>query len=396
MAKHTKLIPLIIVACDYKFKKFDYNRFELDYLKKYSPLEIWDLSNLSHKSFNDAILASKYINDDLKTIDSYKQLLSELILLKKNYNKNDVFIMNFINPGSMAALFFLTSIKNLGFNCIKYQNSGVPYKSKVMHNISFRYLIKVINRRSYLLLSKLLNIFPTHCIYAGDYWKNRSDKFIKKKGTKLIGGNSWDYSNILFKTSNFPKEYSSFPKKAILLDGAGPMFTSDDAMIGKKTYLTNEIWYPLLAKFLVKVEKITNSTIDIAAHPKAPHKPYPSCFGNRNVLRGKTLEIVREAEFVITRQSTAISYAVFFKKPIVFIYSNQLKKDSLYMANLHKMAELLGTIPININEDLNDLSKHLNINKLSYKTYIENYLTSQSSGRTNAKILLEDIMKVKV
>ena len=34
MAKHSKSVSLIIVAVDFKFKAFDYERFEIEYLEK--------------------------------------------------------------------------------------------------------------------------------------------------------------------------------------------------------------------------------------------------------------------------------------------------------------------------------------------------------------------------
>ena len=128
------------------------------------------------------------------------------------------------------------------------------------------------------------------------------------------------------------------------------------------------------------------------AHPKTSYKKNDLTFGGRNVVYGKTLELVRNSDFVITRQSTAISYAIFFKKPVIFIYSNELKKDSLAMAGVNKISKLLNTNPINIDENLEDISKYLNVDKLCYEEYIKNYLTSTNSSKTNAQILLKDIM----
>ena len=51
MAEHTESLPLIIVASDFKFKQFDYDRFEIGYIKQYSELVIWDLSFLCFKTF---------------------------------------------------------------------------------------------------------------------------------------------------------------------------------------------------------------------------------------------------------------------------------------------------------------------------------------------------------
>jgi len=392
MAKHTESLPLIIVAADFKFKPFDYDRFEIDYLKQYSDVVIWDLSYLSSKSFHKAISSAQYDGDDLKSINSYRQLFSEILFIKRNYNKKGIVVMNFVTPNSLASLFFLIAVKKLGLNSVKYYNSGVPNISSTNNNITIRYVTKALKRRFYLLLSKAFNIFPTHYIYAGDYWKQKYGHIVHKSGGKWLGGNTWDYSNVLSKIEDGSKKELDQQKTAVLLDGAGPMFGSDDVNIGKKTYITSEVWYPALVSFLEKIERRSNTIVNVAAHPKASHYSNPSCFGYRNVLYGKTKEMVFNSSFVITRGSTAISYAVIYKKPVVFIYSDQIKEDKLGMASVNAMSELLGTTPINIDGDLKGISDYLEVNEFYYDLYRKNYLSSSDGLRTNAQILLEDIL----
>jgi len=395
MIEYIKSQPLIIIAVESKFKKFDYDRFEINYLKQYSNVEIWDLSFLSNNSFNKAISALPYRGDDLKKINSYRKLFSEISNVKKNFNKKNVYFMNFVQPTGLATLLFLIVVKKLGFNSIKYDNSGVPNIWVKNINKTFTYVVKTLMRRIYQLISKLFNIHPTHCIYAGDSIKKKYDSYINKKNTKYLSGNTWDYSKILSNNSTNLGQFTKYKKKAVLLDGAGPMFGSDDLNIGKKTYLTSEIWYPSLVSFFQRIEKETDTTVDIAAHPKTSYESNPSCFGGRNVFYGKTLELVRDSDFVITRQSTAISYAIIFKKPVIFIYSNQLKQDKLLMAGVNKISEILGTMPINIDSNFEDISSYLKINKFCYDAYKKNYLTSHNIQRTNAQILLEDILSIK-
>ncbi len=395
MIEYIKNQHLIIIAVESKFKKFDYDRFEINYLKQYSNVEIWDLSLLSNNSFNKAISAPPYRGDDLKEINSYRKLFSEISYVKKNFNKKNVCIMNFVQPTTLASLLFLILIKKIGFKSIKYDNSGVPNISIKNFNKTFTYLYRNIKWRAYLIIAKFFKIYPTHCIYSGEYYKSKYNSYKNKKNIMYLSGNTWDYSKILSCKSIKLGHFSDSNKKAVLLDGAGPMFGSDDLIIGKKTYLTSEIWYPSLVSFLQKVEKETDTTIEIAAHPKTSFEANPSCFGGRNVSYGKTLEMVRDSDFVITRQSTAISYAIIFNKPVIFIYSDQLKKDKLAMAGVNKISEILGTMPINIDSYIENISEYLKIKKSRYELYKKNYLTSQDLSRTNAQILLEDIMFIK-
>ncbi len=392
--KNTKSLPLTIVATSTKFTTFYYDRLEIDYIKKYSNVLIWDLSFLSSKSFYKSISAAHYEGSDLKVINSYKKLISEILFVKKNYDIKNIFVMNFVAPNSLADLIFLFILKKLGLNTINYDNAGLPTISISNIERTTSYVLMTLMRRSLNFISKILKIYPTHCIYAGNMKKKNMDAQ-KKNNVKYFSGNTWDYNNIIIKNYNNSDQFHTHKKTAVLLDTPGPMFGSDSVLFKTKDHLTSEIWYPALISFFKKIEKMKNIRVDIAGHPKTLHPANPSYFGNRNVLYGKTLEIVRDSDFVITRESTAISYAIIFKKPVIFIYSNQLKKDNLAMSNVNTISTLLGTVPINIDDDLEDFSGLLNINESCYEAYKKNYLTSNDLPKKNSDILLEDIMFIK-
>ena len=132
MAKHSKSVPLIIVAVDFKFKAFDYERFEIDFLKRYSDVVIWDLSYLSSRSFHKGTASAQYNGDDFKLINSYKQMLSEILLIKNKPNNKNIVVMNFVTSNSLASLLFLIAVKKLNLSSVKYYNSGAPNVSRVI------------------------------------------------------------------------------------------------------------------------------------------------------------------------------------------------------------------------------------------------------------------------
>jgi len=391
----SKFPALIIVLVDFKFKNFDYERFEIDYLKKYSEVVILDLSRLSSKSYFQSISTVEYVGNNIRPVLSYRQLVKEFIFLKDSKYKFNTVIMNFIKPTSFVSLFFLIIIKILTMQSVSYFNSGFPNISSFNNKITIKYLLKGMKRRFFYLVAGILRLGPTHYLYAGVYWRHICGPKASKSKSALLSGHTWDYSNYLSTRRNTNKNELSPHKLAVVLDGAGPMFNSDDINIGKETFMTNEIWYPSLVNFLGNIENISGVNIIIAGHPKSLHKKNPDYFGHRSVFYGKTLEIINESDFVITRGSTAISYAVILKKPIIFIYSDELVKDKLYMASVTKMAELIGTKPVNINDENLHLNDLLVINKENYKSYIDNFLTSGDGERTNAQILLEDVLYIE-
>jgi len=89
--------------------------------------------------------------------------------------------------------------------------------------------------------------------------------------------------------------------------------------------------------------------------------------------------------------STAVSYAIAFKKPVNLIYSDQIIKSGQGMAFINTLSNLLDINPINIDTINNhkDLSKIANVNFDLYESYIDKYLSSQDEQTPNYKILQE-------
>jgi hypothetical protein len=396
MIGHPEIDPLIVVAVDFKFKQFDFDRFELGYFKNYCQVNILDLSSLASYSFRSAISAAKYDGDNIFSISTYKQLYLELERLAEINIQREIIIMNFVKPTSFPSLLFLGLVKKAGIKTVDYFNAGVPSVASGTVNLTALHIVKGLKRRLFYAASKVLKVSPTHRMVAGNYWIDRCQDEKISKVIRIHKANTWDYSNFILKGNKKSSVVINESKTAVLLDGAGPMFSSDDANIGKKTYMTSEEWYPSLVVFFECLEKLTGVTVEIAAHPKSAHDLNPPYFGCRNVKYRKTLEMVSNADFIITRGSTAISYAVLHKKPVIFIYSDQLKDDRLAMAGIKMMAEELGTSPVNINNELSlsEFSKHLVVDHQCYERYKRNYLTSLSDDKSNAEILLQDILQI--
>ena len=323
MYKHSELTPLIIVAVDSKFKYFDYQRFEIDYLKKYCNIKILDLGELYSKSYYGSISAVEYRGQDITSVSTYRKLFKEIMALKSNSLRSNTVVMNFIRPTSFASLCFLIAINKLAIKSVVYYNSGWPIVPK-KNRLTFRFIMKGSLRRFFNTCGSLIDISPTHYLYAGNYWKSVCESRKNKFKTSLIAGSTWDYSNFLIKGKKSIRPSDALNKSAVLLDGAGPMFGSDDVHIGKKTFFTNDVWYPSLVKFFEKVEELSGVKIDVAGHPKSLHKDNPLYFGGRNVFYGKTTDLIETASFVITRASTALSYAIILNKPILLIYSKTI------------------------------------------------------------------------
>jgi hypothetical protein len=215
-------------------------------------------------------------------------------------------------------------------------------------------------------------------------------------GTNLVFGHSHDYSIYLTTIKFPPSQKSKKQRTAVLLDAAGPMFNSDSSLTKRRVFITSEIWYPALSNFFTILEKRTKVIVNVSGHYKSTHISPAPCFGNRNVIYGSTCNMVYHSDYVITRCSTAISYAVIFRKPILFIFSTQLSFDVQAMREINGMAEMLGTTPINIDYFPDDIELYLKVDEAKYAAYEIDVLTSSPLGRPNFQIILEDIMEIPI
>ena len=252
------------------------------------------------------------------------------------------------------------------------------------------------NNISNLIISKLLifvstflNKKITHRLVAGDRWNDLALK-VHPFNIKLVLGHSNDFSNYLIK--NQTGINSSLYPKIVLLDSAGPAFISDAYLNKMKVQRTTDIWYPLLINFFNILEKTFNTDVEIAGHYKSLHEKNSSLFGERLVKCGETNKMIQSSLFVITINSTAISYAIIYNKPIIFIYSNQLLKEKDTMNYINNLSKYLGTKPINLDNLPSDFSEYLNIDKDKYSRYIREVLTSNGSLKPNYKIIIEKII----
>lgn len=82
-----------------------------------------------------------------------------------------------------------------------------------------------------------------------------------------------------------------------------------------------EKFYGALRRLFDYVEQRFNLRVVVAGHPGIKYDQ--SVFGDRAVHEGKTCELVRDAKLVVSQSSTATSFAVFYEKPVVFVYTNE-------------------------------------------------------------------------
>ena len=399
---------LYIVLYPWKFTNFIWNYLELDKMCEKCDVLVLALSSLYDKGFEKKLDNVELINDNIIKVNSYRELINKYIEIKRFSKYKNICILNNIGSGSLFSLLneLLISFffKKSNVKILIKKNSGIPLfynNKKYIYNQNILFKIKkytsigeVIKKITIFFFEKLEKIlrlpYVTHVLVAGEKFEELARELYNSTKVKFIKGHCQDYSNAYLKfkiDDKFPKDsYST------LLDAAEPMFTSDYQYSKRKLFLTSDIWYPSLCNFLKHIEEQFKLSINIAGHYKSNHSFNSNCFDNREVYYNQTFELVRNSNFVITRYSSAISYAVLFKKPILFIFSNQLINDKTAMNHIIGFSQMLGTIPINIDEIPNELFSYLLINNEFYQNYEKMFLTSSKSKIPNCDLIYNELM----
>ena len=142
--------------------------------------------------------------------------------------------------------------------------------------------------------------------------------------TKIVKGHHRNYDQYLILKEQ-KKFKNSKEKFALFIDQGVPM-NPDWLKLGLNDVNIDE-YYSSLRVFFLKVEKQLDIKIKISAHPRIDPKKIVKYFKEFEIIQGKTLELIYKSKFVISHDSTVLNFAIFLKKPILFIINDSLKNS---------------------------------------------------------------------
>jgi len=159
----------------------------------------------------------------------------------------------------------------------------------------------------------------------------------------------------------------------------------DDCIAEAKDYLLTGLpipmdvhkYYALLRKSFDIVEQVFACKVVVAAHPDGLHIPgYVEKFGPRDVRFGQTAGLALEAKLVIGHASTALSFAIMEKIPIVLLSCRELHssfKGAHILAMQHAIKAPLVFME-DEGEQLVSACRGARVDDVSYQNYIEEFL----------------------
>ena len=160
-------------------------------------------------------------------------------------------------------------------------------------------------------------------------------------------------------------------------------YHSDLKIVGLQSIDPHNYFFSL-NRFFKIFEQEYEIKVVIAAHPKADYGN--NTFEGREIYRGLTPELVKDADFVISHHSTSLGYAVLNCKPIIFVYTDEMKRlyKETAVSWMHDFANYLGVSIYNIDQlTQGNQIAFGGINLERYNRYKYNYITTKESEHTN-------------
>lgn len=355
----------------------DYQRFGISYLSNKFKLEIIDISYLTKKKIRHKLRQNEYIlnNNDNFNVTIINSIGHLLKFMKKNKNELCIDYLGDIAINQILRYAFFL----FDFKLIKTSHGMHPTKIPNYKNYQF-FLSKILS------LSSWINFLSKKFQY--NYWYiylvscNKAEKTCKSR--HIIYSHTFDYDSFLeFKKNKSPvflKKISN-KKRAVFIDQN--LADNPDFLITNNKTVKRDSYYNSIKFFFEKLDK-KKWNLKIALHPKNEIKNIQKYFINYEIISNNTINAINSSDVIFCHYSTALNFAYLLKKPIIVIYTNEMKDKLYFHRSMSALCEYHQIKPLNVSEfessDI-EIKDYSNTNK--YDQYINDFIKHPKSTDNN-------------
>ena len=359
----------------------------IDYaIEKGAVVEYWDIVSLVREEHEEkGALDVDYLHY-LKTYQEFEALV------RQPENQDAVYVMLITYSGRFSRPFRLLSKYNCKTVYLNWGAMPIIAPASRWQRISRRFFANpvdfvktVIDVISGIAYRKLNVVKRFDIVFAAGSALTSFDQYAKR----VIPFNLCDFDH--YNRVKLTKEGTVLGKYAVFLDVNLP-YQSDLGICGLPA-VEPISYFKSLNRFFDLLEITYGIKVVIANHPKASYTGKE--FQQRESYRLLTAELVKDAEFVITHTSTALSYAILSYKPTLFIYTDEML--SIYkktvIPQIESLASYFNASVYNV-VHVTDGSQVdiLRPDRQRYDAYKYSYLTShESENNTSAEIFWREI-----
>ena len=359
------------------------NYFDVDYLLNNGILvEYWNLSSITNNEHLSIAVSEGLVERSIESISEFK------CLLKKNKQESCVYATTLGFGTYSRHIFHLLSEYKVDLllgtdGCILNPYKEILNKRTQLFSKSFPKLLKTFLDRRFIMNTNYYReckYVLISCCEAKPYYKVSNN-------TIMVPFNSGDYNNsILHKSNTTPIIEGCY---IVFIDQYIPFHNDVQTLSlscrGEKQY------YRYVNEYLSKIEKKYDCPVVIAAHPSAQKYHEHNYFNGRKIYFSNTASLIENCKGAITHDSTAISFAVLFEKPIILIPYVDMSKETLAYCEGFKRC-----LNIPMESFGKETYEFRSIDIKAYQKYKYDYLTHPKvAGRCNGEIMLDILNGVK-
>lgn len=265
----------------------------------------------------------------------------------------------------------------------------LPTAKNDNHQLNFKFILSKINKvlfspskflnylasKVIILLTRYRVVYPLPTmIFGGD--SEKLQRFLNVRSiekSKVVPINSFDYDKSIQLIRCQGGKLNEELDVCVFLDEAATHH-SDFTLLGIKPAVA-EVYFPAMNNFFNFVEKNTGFKVVIAAHPRSNYESMPDIFDGREIVKGKTAELVARSKLVIVHMSTSLSYAVIFEKAVLPVKIPGMPINGQLNLMVDVMAAAIGMKPIDLSKDKLTTNLFIGaINQEKYSEYKDRYL----------------------
>lgn len=370
---------IFLLATQYFTRKY-YDDFYIDKISRYYETEKWCLLRLNKDRY-EKLQKMNFPDklDDVTNIDTFVELEERLQAL----GERPIIITSYFNPKEHREIYGIIK-KYDGIFIDLYKDGFFGYMRRRVDIIS----------KDTSLITKIKRLLTSNLALRRVWWGLRNQNlqmdycltppkltFVPAK--KFIPIHHIKYDSYLESI----KENRIFDEKyAVFLDSNLP-FLSDILITQGEESVSPEKYYRLLNVFFSYIEEKFRLKVVIAPHPKAEY--HDLTFNRRPIIKYKTPNLVYNAEFVLTHDTTSNINAILSYKPLVFLYYKEMliKGTRDIARSTIEYSKLLNATLLNLEGNL-DFVPH--VDKIKYQKFIDNFIVnSNEKDRTNEELIVE-------
>jgi len=375
----------LIVVWPYRFRDFDWQRFELDHLAPHVEIHVHELIEALTPEFVVAY-ANQSENPAVQRFSSLKDWRREF----KRVSKNSV-VFSHVRPINLKSTLICWTLRRSKSKIVGFSTGGVPF-SDFRVDVEKVDLPRSVKNMLHFFRRNALAIFMPDCVVVGGTEEVARVRRDNPNKTSVVLASSSDYSN-----SQKWRSLNNLNSKAgVYLDTGFPGFPRDEIVEGIREQVAPEAWYPQLDRFIGFVEGCLRSSVVIAIHPKHIGRDHKPMFQHRETVGGKTAELVASSSYVIATNSTSISFAVAFDKPLLLVTSDQIQngRDQYKASLITNISRETGARVFNIDREYSEeeLRAAMVIDRAKRESYKRKYLTSRTDDKPNYQVLLDEVI----